>query len=269
MAAQADDSNSPLPPIPAWLQNGFHRFLGPYLRRHFDSIAVDRDGPIVESQLADAPLIVYGNHPSWWDPLIAHYLNHRLLPTRQFRAPIDAIALEQYGVFRKLGFFGVQMNRRSGAAAFLKTAAAIAASHEDALWITPEGRFADVRDHSASLMPGVAHLCHRTPRGHAVAMAMEYVFWNERLPVCLIRFSRPISLAEGAGHSKEDWQSIIESNLRTTQTELAARAIARDPDAFKPLVTGKSGSGVVYDNFRRFKSWFTRSKFQARHEDRT
>jgi 1-acyl-sn-glycerol-3-phosphate acyltransferase len=268
MTSDRPETDSPLVDVPAWLQNGFHRFLRPYLRRHFDAISVDREDSPRELDLAGQPLVIFGNHPSWWDPIIAHFLNRNLFPSRQFRAPIDASALEQYAVFRKLGFFGVQLDDRAGAAQFLKTASAVAASPQDALWITPEGRFADARDHSATLMPGVAHLCNKLTNGHAIAMAMEYVFWNERLPMCLIRFSPPISMADYHHFDKPQWQSLIEETLRRTQRELGEKSIQRRAELFENLVVGKSGSGFVYDTFRRFKAMFTGSRFQARHEDR-
>ena len=69
----------------------------------------DRNGFSTESESnirfsLDAPLIIYANHPSWWDPMIAQFLNRKLCPDRQFYAPIDAKALEHYRVLGKLGF---------------------------------------------------------------------------------------------------------------------------------------------------------------------
>ena len=73
---------SELAPVPlAWFQNGFHRFLDSYLKRHFHAIAVERQGVRDWSEMqatagdASVPLIVYCNHPSWWDPMIAHFIN--------------------------------------------------------------------------------------------------------------------------------------------------------------------------------------------------
>ena len=109
---------------------------------------------------------------------MAHFLNRTLFPRRQFFAPIDADALEQYKVFAKLGFYGVRMHTTSGAAAFLRQSLAILHAGDTAIWMTPEGRFADVRDRTAKLMPGLAHLCTRLESGCAVPIALEYVFWE-------------------------------------------------------------------------------------------
>lgn len=273
-----------IPPVAHWFQEGFHRFLGRYLSRHFHAVAVVHDarpdlgGDSPHALRPDESVIVFGNHPSWWDPLIGHFLNRQLFTGRQFYAPIDADALKQYQVFEKLGFFGVQQSgtmsgsdsatsqsARLGASTFLKVSNLILAKNDSALWITPEGRFADARDRSESLMPGLAHLCHRNRRGQAIAMALEYVFWDERLPVCLARFSEPISFADNADWSKADWMRNLTDTMRSNQDALAQVAIARDSKPLDNLLAGKTGAGGIYDGFRRVKSWIKREPFQPRH----
>ena len=255
-----------VPPVSNWLQNGFHRFLHFYLRRHFHAIAIDRESRCDATLDPDLPLIVYGNHPSWWDPLIAHYLNLVLFPQRQFYAPIDATALEQYKVFGKLGFYGVEMHAKSGAAAFLKTSSAILHAGNSAIWMTPEGRFADVRDHNASLMPGLAHLCSRMDRGYVLPLVLEYPFWEERLPECLARMGPPMDVS--VERTKSDWSELLESQLRATQSQLSEQAIRRESQPFDNLVSGKRGTGFFYDSFRRMKSLITGSQFRASHGDK-
>ena len=255
------DDTVVVPQVTNWFQNGFHRFLGTYLRRHFHALGVNRS---TMPSLADPSVLIFGNHPTWWDPLIGHFLNLHLFAPRQFYAPIDHDALEHYRVFAKLGFFGVKQSR-AGIADFLRLSNAILDSHDSALWITPEGRFADARDHEAELMPGLSHLCSRRRTGVALAMAMEYVFWDERLPVCLIQFSEPLSLAEHATLDKSDWNELLTRTLRDTQQSLSKRAIARSSEPFDDLLRGNRGAGGVYDVFRRAKSWATGKRFRANH----
>ena len=254
-----------IPAVPTWFQNGFHGFLRPFLKRHFHAVAIERNAWDSFSIQDDEPLLVYGNHPSWWDPLIAHFLNRSLFPDRQFYAPIDAEALEQYGVFSKLGFYGVRLNTTSGAGAFLKQSTAILNSEKTAVWITPEGRFSDVRDHTATLMPGLAHLCTRLARGTVLPLALEYVFWEERLPVCLAKFGDPMKIAENHSLSKARWREDLTYALRQAQLELGALAMARSAEPFDDLIRGRAGAGFFYDSFRRLRSWTVGSKFRASH----
>ena len=256
------------PPVTAWFQGGFHAFLGTYLRRHFHSIALANDGWQPSALVGSEPLIVYANHPSWWDPLIAHYVNLVLFKPRQFYAPIDASALEKYRVFAKLGFYGVNLASHSGAAAFLNQSMAILRHPATSLWITPEGRFCDCRDQSATLMPGLPHLCTKLTRGSVVPMAMEFVFWEERLPECLVRFGTPLCPDEQTLTDKSQWAIALTNGLRSAQQQLAADSIARDAAKFTPILHGRSGAGGTYDFMRRVKSLVRREKFRPEHGEK-
>jgi 1-acyl-sn-glycerol-3-phosphate acyltransferase len=216
----------------------------------------------------EGPLVIYGNHPAWWDPLIAHYLNRVLFSPRQFHAPIDATALEKYRVFAKLGFYGVNLSSHSGAAAFLKQSVAILNAPATALWITPEGRFCDCRDHTAALMPGLPHLCTKLTTGVVLPMALEYVFWEERLPECLVRFGEPLVVADRIGDSKQSWGEALNQGLRTAQSSLAEDSIRRDPSKFQPTLQGRGGAGGTYDLARRMKSLLTGKRFRAEHGEK-
>ena len=261
------DSTAPasVPAVPAWLQGGFHSFLTPFLKRHFHAIAIDRDTRCDQLDLGDSPVIVYANHPSWWDPLIAHFLNQQLFPSRQFYAPIDAAALRQYRVFSKLGFYGVELESTRGAAAFLKQSTAILSRGDTAIWITPEGRFCDVRDHSAALMPGLPHLCKRMHDGFVIPLALEYVFWEERLPVCLAKTAAPIRVAERSQWDKPQWGQFLAEQLRQTQTSLSRLAVERNSQPFDNLLSGRTGAGLAYDSFRRIKALLTGQRFRSQH----
>lgn len=252
-------------PAAGWFLSGFQQFLWRYLRRHFHTIAILHESRAALSSLSGRPLIVYANHPSWWDPLIAHFLNEALMSPRHFFAPIDAEALQKYKVFEKLGFFGVQMASQSGAANFLRQCSSILRRDDSALWITPEGRFADVRDDSAPLMPGLAHLCWKNRNAVAVPLALEYTFWDERLPVCLVNLGQPIDTAQRTDWSKATWSDALRQHLRDAQSELANASIARSSAPFDQLLKGRRGTGWFYDTCRKLKSKLSGTDFDASH----
>ncbi|MEM6690806.1 MAG: lysophospholipid acyltransferase family protein [Planctomycetota bacterium] len=221
------------------------------------------------------PLLIQTNHPSWWDPLIAHHFNRQLLHPRQFVAPIDAEALEQYGVFKKLGFFGVESDKLAGAKTLLRAGRA-ACTEKTVLWITPEGRFADARDRSAALAPGLAHLCRKLDAeaqgGRVLSMALEYAFWDERLPVVFAHFSQPMdfstsapNMPSNAARDKSWWSQQLENQLRGVQNELADWVVARQDDPFEVLVTGRRGAGGVYERARQLKAWWSGAKLSTQH----
>ncbi len=251
-----------VPPISPVILRFFRRVVRRYFRRHFRA---------VQAQFADrlrdfaGPVIVYGNHSSWWDPMLIVLLGKLLLPGRRHYAPIDARALEQYPILRKLGIFPVEMASPRGAAQFLRTAEAILRDG-GVLWLTPQGRFADPRDFPLAFKPGLAALAQRLPEVPLVPLAVEYTFWDERLPETLLHFGDPLRIT--ATSTTAEVTRELESALSTAMYSLQAAAIARDPSAFQTLFTGARGTGGVYAVIRRVRALLRGGTAKVDHTQR-
>jgi 1-acyl-sn-glycerol-3-phosphate acyltransferase len=232
-----------------------------YLTRHFHAVRLSRSAQ--PDVLANAPLVIVLNHPSWWDPLIGVVLAG-LFTGRTHYVPMDARMLDRYRLFKKLGFYGVEQGPR-GAAAFLRTTAAILSQPGATVWITAQGRFADPRIRPPGLLSGIGHIAQHLPHGFVAPLALEYPFWDERLPEALARFGVPVPVGPGVGFGAPSWVEQIEAGLAATQDALAADAMARDPAAFTTLLTGQVGVGGIYDLWRRFAAWLQGERFQAGH----
>lgn len=230
-----------------------------YLRRHFHAVRLSGPTPVVGE---DQPLLVYCNHPAWWDPMVGIQLAEACFAGRTHHAPIEDAALARYRFFEKLGFFGVTPGTRAGAATFLRVGEAVMRSPGRALWVTAEGHFTDARVRPVSLRRGVAHLAARLERGVVLPLALEYAFWSERLPEALARFGDAIDIAEHAGLSRQAWQVMLEHRLEQTMDALAADAMSRDADRFRTLLSGKAGVSIVYDAWRRLMA---RARGQTYH----
>ena len=248
------------PNIDRYVLQGFHWFIPRYLRKHFHSVAIHQQGLRPNQVNAQDSLVIYANHSYWWDPLFAMYFANKLFHEFQFYAPIDAVALQKYRIFSRMGFFPVQQNSLSGARQFLKFGLETLARPGTSIWVTPEGRFADVRDQSALLQPGLAHLAYAIQQREGDArqrtwflpVAIEYAFWEERLPEALARFGEPILVSPKATPlNKEQWRERITSGLRDAQQKLAVDCVARNASVFDVVLSGKSGTWRLYDLWRR------------------
>ncbi len=255
--------SSPVPRISPWLLGWFRWYSARYLRRHFHALRLSRDcRPDVPH---DVPLVVYLNHAAWWDPLVGLILAERLFPRRATYAPIEAKALGRYRFMERLGLFGIDQQTRSGGLRFLRVSRAILARPDTALWITPEGRFADPRQRPVPFRPGLAHLARSLPSGVLLPLAIEYPFWEERSPEALARFGEPIQVETRNDRSVADWNALLESRLRATQDALAQQAIRRDSKAFETLLRGRAGVGGVYDLWRRVVARLRGEAFSPEH----
>ena len=102
-------------------------------------------------------------------------------------------------------------------------------------------------------------------QGLIVPLAIEYPFWNERLPEALVAFGEAIDSAAAPAQSAAAWNSLLAARLEATQDRLAAAAAQRNRANFQTLLTGKVGVGGIYDLVRRAGAWRRGERFDASH----
>lgn len=239
------------PALLAWFRRSADGSLG----RHFHALRLSSSGgPPGPTELpSDRPLVVYFNHPSWWDPLIALRLAYQAFPERRHFGPIEAGALGRYKLSERLGFFGIETGTIRGARRFLAVSRQVLARPRTALWMTPEGRLTDPRERPTRLRSGLGHLANQVKDALLLPLALEYPFWEERSPEALARFGEPVSVGD-AGMSPADWCEVLAHRLETAQDALAEEALSRDPARFDTLLDGGVGTGGPSDLWRRLRA---------------
>lgn len=231
----------------------FSRYAGWSVGKHFHAVRIL--APVPPPNDPSMPLVVYLNHAAWWDPLICLILRREFFPDRSAYAPIEAAALERYRFLKRLGFFAVESGTTRGAAQFLKTCAAILEKQESALFLTPQGKFADVRAPLA-LAPGIDHLAARAPGAFYLPLAIEYSFWEERKPEVLLAFGHAAPVSANAP---------LADRLAELQAQLAAAAARRQPNEWKVLRRSRSGVNLPYDLWRGMRARLRGEAFRADH----
>jgi 1-acyl-sn-glycerol-3-phosphate acyltransferase len=246
-------------PAVSWLMTQYSRY---YTWRHFHAVRLARGTmPVVDRT---SSVIVYSNHPSWWDPLAFVLLQRAAFGDRIGFGPMESQSLGRYGVLKRIGIFGVDPDTRGGALRFLRAGAEILGEPGTVLWVTAEGKFTDPRDRPVRLRPGVAHLMRGRRNVVAIPLAMEFPFWNERTPELLLRFGQP--LIADPEQDVDAWQAMLVQRLTETMDCLAADSVARDPGRFQKLQAGTAGIGGVYDVWRRARSLLRGERPWLEHE---
>lgn len=240
----------------------FRGIVRGYFRRHFSGVRLSRASNL--ASIGEERLIVYANHSSWWDPMVLVLLAAKLMPRRDHFAPMDAAALERYGIFKKIGVFGVEMKTARGAVQFLRTGSKIV-ERGGVLWVTPQGRFADSRERPLGFKPGLAALAAKMDGGCTMLpLAIEYVFWDERLPETLLHFGDPVHVN---GQSAEEVATLMEAALLKTMEALKDDAMTRNPGAFSLVHSGTVGTGGFYEFGQRLLATVRRRRFQPEHTE--
>ena len=238
----------------------FRRFL----RRHMNALSLARWGRPRGIDHA-GPLVVYCNHPAWWDAAVTILLADGLYPDRAHFAPFDARMLEKYGVFRRIGAYPVDLASSRGAARFLAVSRLVLAEPGAVIWITAQGRFVDVRERPLGLRGGVARLAEMAPDALFLPLALDYAFWEERGAEVFCAFGEPVRATDLLASTRPERLERLEAALTVTLDRLSADVIARDPSRFESLIAGSRGVGGIYDLWRRLRAWRHGRRFEPGH----
>jgi 1-acyl-sn-glycerol-3-phosphate acyltransferase len=226
-----------LPQLSPLLLSMFQRYSARHLAMHLHAIRLSRARRPDLTAIRQRPLIVYLNHPSWWDPLVCLQLATQHMPGRRHFAPIEADALERHAFFRRIGFFAVDLRNARDAHRFLDTACQILEQPEATLWIAATRGLSDPRERPVELEPSLGHLANRLRHGVLLPLAIEYPFWAEQRPEAVLRFGEEVAV-EDVGMRAHDWTAVLAAQLESAQDALAAEARSRDATLFELLLGG-------------------------------
>lgn len=262
-ALQDAPKDAPLLPSRALLRF-FDVYLHFFMRRHFHALrlAGGEHWPGSARQAGETPLLVCLNHPSWWDPLSAILLSRWLEPSANHYAPMDAVACGRYGILKRLGLFPVEQGTRRGAVQFLRAGSAVLRAPHSVLWVTPQGNFTDVRTRPVVFRAGLQALLRQVPQVTVLPLALEYTFWDERLPEALALLGEPVYCSSRNGAEAGE---AVATALSRTQDLLAGLAARRDATLFTSVLEGAAGTGGIYEVWQRVRALLRGERFEPEH----
>ncbi|TGD93439.1 lysophospholipid acyltransferase family protein [Methylobacterium nonmethylotrophicum] len=240
-------------------------YFARYVRRHLNALRLANWGQPPHAPAG--PVVIYCNHPAWWDAALIILLAQRFFPAAESYAPFDAAMLARYRIFARMGAFGVDLDSPRGAAAFMAASRTILDRPGRVLWITAQGRFSDVRERPLGLRPGVARLAELAPDALFVPLALDYAFWDERGAEGCAAFGPGLPGRDLLALPRPNRLARLEADLTATLDRLGADVQSRDPARFSSLLEGQRGVGGVYDAWNRMIAALSGRRFVAGHRE--
>ena len=157
-------------------------------RRRFAALRVQGIENL-QNRKSNLPLILYANHSSWWDGLVAFEigraarLDHFLM--------MEEKQLKQLFLFRRLGAFSVvRENPRAGLRSINYAVEILKEKPNRALWIFPQGEILPNGARPLRFYQGLARIIENSGECVAAPVAMRYEFLGEFKPAAFVKIGR-------------------------------------------------------------------------------
>ena len=143
---------------------------------------------------------------------------------------------------------------------------ALLKGEDNAVWITPQGHFADARERPIRLQDGIGALACRVPEAAFLPLAIEYAFWTEPQPEVLVSFGQISVPGKERIRRDREWTEHFSSMLEGVQDELAAQSCRRDLSEWLVMDRGALGVGLLYDAWRLLRARMQGNVFEREHQ---
>lgn len=234
-----------------------------YLRRSFHAVYMLGEPPTFLDD-GRTPLIVCLNHSSWWDVLLAYYLEKEFFGWELYGV-MDERQLMRYRIFNHLGMIGVDRTSLQGAKDFLDYSETLLRGRRRALWLTPQGAMLSNDVRPVVFQPGLAHLAQRLTSFHLARVTLHYEFWDDKLPEAFVSIAPIEYFASNTTISRREFLHTQERLLASEMDSLLSTARRRDPSVFTPLIQGKTGISPTYDLLRGLSARLRGRNFSLDH----
>ncbi len=248
---------------PAFYASYVPGYVRRYLARSFHAVHLLGPAPQLEDD-GKTPLLVCMNHSSWWDVLLAFYLDERFLKWERYGV-MDEEQLRRYRLFNGLGMIGVDRSSLRGAREFVTYAESLLKGQRRALWLTPQGAMLSPYSRPIRFQPGLAHLAERLGCFYMLRVTLHYEFWDDKQPEAFVAFAPIESVQIREGFSRRAFLHEQEAAMESELEALLAAVRQRAPEAFLPLLTGRSEISPAFDLFRALSAKLRGEKYVSDH----
>lgn len=215
-----------------WFEKVFALYNRNLFKRRFHCLNVS-GLEILRNRKKDVPLIIYANHSSWWDGLVAFEIS-RCADLDSY-VMMEEKQLKKLFLFRKLGAFSVIREKPREAVKSLNYATKILTEAANrALWIFPQGEILPNDLRPLKFYNGLACIMEKLRNCYAVPVAMRYEFLSQYKPEIFFKVGDFKRFSIEDFNRKKATQN-FEEDLTRNLEELKLDIINRNFDKFEKI----------------------------------
>jgi 1-acyl-sn-glycerol-3-phosphate acyltransferase len=217
-----------------WFEEIFAVYNRNLFKRRFRSLSVS-GLDFLKNRNPDTPFLIYANHSSWWDGLVAFQIS-RAARLDSF-IMMEEMQLKKLFLFRRLGAFSVVRENPRRAARSLNYAAALLKENSNrTLWIFPQGEILPNDGRPLNFYRGAARVVEKAARVSAVPLAIRYEFLGDFKPEIFVKIGAPQLVSVDKNFSAESLTRQFERRLTETLDALKSDVLTKTFDEHEKIV---------------------------------
>ncbi len=183
-----------------WFEKIFSIYNKNLIKRRFNSLRVSKFENLV-SRDRKIPLIIYANHSSWWDGLIAFEISQTA--KLDFYIMMEERQLKNLPLFRKLGAFSVVRESPQQAVKSLRYAVKLLKNNTSrTLWIFPQGEIIPNDARPLTFFRGLEKIMTLVGECNVMPLALRYEFLGSYKPEIFVQAGDVIKLSDTKATTK-------------------------------------------------------------------
>ena len=218
------------------------------LRRRFAAVRL-KGGENVPPDGGGVPLVLYGNHPGWWDAVLPLILSRRHFRHDAY-AMMEEAQVARYGFFRKIGCFSIVRENPREALRSLRYATDLLDGTSRALWLFPQGVLTSAEKRPLRFFNGTARLLRDLGEVIAIPVAFRYEFVERELPEAFVACGKPWHIRRGERVDIPLTTGILEQLLEYEMDVQREDVMEREFTAYQTIVRGKRSINEAWDALR-------------------
>lgn len=188
------------------------------LKRRFHSFQIS-GLQTLKIRSAGLPTIIYANHSSWWDGLVAFHVSEKLKMDSFIM--MEEKHLKKFFLFRRLGAFSVIREKPFEAIKSINYAARLLKEKPSrVLWIFPQGKIIPNDLRPLIFFSGISKIIEKVGECLVVPFAVRYEFLNEYKPEIFVKAGKADNFNERSKTKTEFFENKMSVLLDTLKSEV-------------------------------------------------
>lgn len=217
-----------------WFEKIFAVYNRNLFKRRFHSLKISGLDFLLERE-KQVPLVIYANHSSWWDGLIAFEIS-RVARLKAF-VIMEEKQLKKLFPFRYLGAFSVVREKPREALKSINYAGDLLKETPDStLWIFPQGEILPNDLRPLNFYNGISRIIEKSGNCLAIPAAFRLEFLGEFKPEIFVKIGSSEKIKIDKNFNSKDLTKKFEKKLTQILDELKDDVLTKNTAEYKNIL---------------------------------